>query len=80
MITTKKFGLKINVLFFSVRTYFMIATGLGYDKEFQKINACSINTTSSELTDLVNQLILQSSKTKDAGAYYQLICTIIAPS
>ena len=43
--------------------------------EYQNINECSRNTASSELNDLVNKSILQSSDVKGAGAFYQL-CAI----
>jgi ATP-dependent DNA helicase RecG len=40
--------------------------------EYQEINKCSRNTASSELNDLVNKSILQSSDVKGAGSFYQI--------
>jgi len=45
------------------------------NKEYQTINKCSRNTASSELNELVNRSILQSSEVKGAGSFYQL-CVI----
>jgi len=42
------------------------------NKEYQEMNACSRNTASSELKDLVARLIFESSDMKGAGAYYRL--------
>ena len=42
------------------------------NSEYQKINQCSRNTASSELNDLVNKTILQSSDVKGAGSFYQI--------
>ena len=42
------------------------------NKEYQEINECSRNTASSELNDLVDKSILQSSEIKGAGSFYQL--------
>ncbi|GHT67727.1 ATP-dependent DNA helicase [Bacteroidia bacterium] len=43
------------------------------NSEYQTLNNCSRNTASSELNDLVDKSILQSSETKGAGSYYQLL-------
>jgi ATP-dependent DNA helicase RecG len=40
--------------------------------EYQEINECSRNTASSELNNLVNKHIMQSSDIKGAGSFYQL--------
>ncbi len=42
------------------------------NSEYQKINACSRNTASNELTDLVERDILEPSGQKGAGAFYML--------
>jgi ATP-dependent DNA helicase RecG len=43
------------------------------NSEYQSINDCSRNTASTELNDLVVKSIFQSSETKGAGSYYQLL-------
>jgi ATP-dependent DNA helicase RecG len=42
------------------------------NSEYQDINKCSRNTASSELNDLVNKSIFQSSDVKGAGSFYQI--------
>jgi len=42
------------------------------NSEYQKINQCSRNTASSELNDLVEKSIFQSSDAKGAGSFYQI--------
>jgi ATP-dependent DNA helicase RecG len=42
------------------------------NSEYQEINKCSRNTASSELNDLVNKSIFQSSDVKGAGSFYQI--------
>jgi ATP-dependent DNA helicase RecG len=42
------------------------------NSEYQEINNCSRNTASSELNDLVNKSIFQSSDVKGAGSFYQI--------
>jgi ATP-dependent DNA helicase RecG len=42
------------------------------NSEYQEINKCSRNTASSELNDLVNKSIFQSSDVRGAGSFYQI--------
>ena len=42
------------------------------NSEYQEINQCSRNTASSELNELVNKSIFQSSDVKGAGSFYQI--------
>ena len=42
------------------------------NKEYQKINDCSRNTASSDLSDLVAKMVLESNDIRGAGSFYQL--------
>lgn len=42
------------------------------NSEHQRINDCSRNTASNDLTELVNKELLESSGQKGAGAFYIL--------
>ena len=42
------------------------------NSEYQELNKCSRNTASSELSNLVDKSILQSSDVKGAGSFYQI--------
>ena len=43
------------------------------NSEYQKINDCSRNTASNDLSELVEKELLKPSGQKGAGAYYKLI-------
>ena len=43
------------------------------NSEYQKINDCSRNTASNDLSELVEKKLLKASGQKGAGAYYKLI-------